>query len=78
MPLLIKTSKTENKMSSCWRWLNASITTQLVKQKASWTAIEDHNAYITTHIEKQNKNNNNNNNNNKKQKAMREPQSYKE
>ena len=31
--------------------LNASVTTQLVKQKAKWAAIEDgdHNASITTH-----------------------------
>ena len=34
---------------------NASITKQLVKQKAKWAAIEDgdHNASITTHTEKQ-------------------------
>ena len=47
---------------------NASITTQLVKQKATWAAIEegDHNASITTHIEKTKQNK-------KRQKAMREP-----
>ena len=33
---------------------NASTTTQLVKEKAKWAAIEDgdHNARITRHIEK--------------------------
>ena len=57
---------------------NASITTQLGKQKATWAAIEDgdNNASITTHIK--NKTKKKKKKKKKKQKAMREPQSYKE
>ena len=38
---------------------NASVSTQLVKQKAKWAAIidGDHNASITTHIEKKTESN---------------------
>ena len=54
MPLLITTSKTESKWAAVEGDQNASISTQLVKQKAKWAAIEDgdHNANITTQTEK--------------------------
>ena len=41
MPLLITTSKTESKGAAVEGDQNASITAQLVKQKAKWAAIED-------------------------------------
>ena len=76
MPLLITTIKQKAKRAAVEGDQNVSITTQLVKQKAKWEAIEDgdHNASITTHTKKNRKKNNKK----KKQKAMREPQSYKE
>ena len=54
MPLLITTSKT-TKWAAVEDGQNASITTQLVKQKAKLAAIDDgdHNASITTHTENQ-------------------------
>ena len=54
MPLLITTSKTESKWAAVEGDQNASISTQLVKQKAKWAAIEDgdHNANTTTQTEK--------------------------
>ena len=52
MPLLITTSKQKAKWAAVE---DTSITIQLVKQTAKWAAIEDgdHNASITTHVEKQ-------------------------
>ena len=57
MPLLITTSKTESKWAAVEGDQNASITKQLVKQKAKLAAVVDgdHNASITTHIEKKKK-----------------------
>ena len=52
--ILNKTVKQKAKWAAVEGYQNASITTQLVKQKEKWVAIEDgdHNASITTHIEK--------------------------
>ena len=54
MQVLITTSEMESKMAAVEGDHNASIITQLVKQKSKWAAIEDgdHNARITSHIEK--------------------------
>ena len=62
MLLLILTNKTESKTA---KWASvegeqkASITTQLVKQKAKWAATGDgdHNTSITKHIEKKQRGN---------------------
>ena len=70
MLLLITTNKQKAKWAAVESDQNSSTTTQLVKQKAKWAAIEEVNTMLASqHISQQTKN---------KQKAMREPQSYKQ